>query len=131
MTSKRILLFVSLMTITSFQAFAQTEAINGSIRGRATDPSATAVPAATVTVNNVDTGYTRDVQTNDEGYFVIPNLPIGTYTVTIRKDGFETERHSGVVLNAGTEGVIDTQLKVGAVSTTVEVTGGAPVIDPS
>ena len=35
------------------------------------------------------------------------------------------------MLNAGTEGVIDTQLRVGAVSTTVEVTGGAPVIDPS
>ena len=75
MTSIRSWLFVSLMTI-SFQAFAQTEAINGSIRGRATDPSGTAVPAAAVTVNNVDTGYTRDVQTNDEGYFVIPNLPI-------------------------------------------------------
>src|SRR5271155_4754664 len=130
MISPKILLSVLLVTF-SFQAFAQTQAINGSIRGRATDPSGTSVPAAAVSVSNVETGYTRDVQTNDEGYFVIPNLPIGTYTVTIKKDGFETERHTGVVLDAGTEGVIDTQLKVGAVSTTVEVTGGAPVIDPS
>src|ERR1700722_3503811 len=126
----RILLLVSLATI-SFQAFAQTEAINGSIRGRTSDPSGTAVPGAAVAVNNIATGYTREVQTNDEGYFVIPNLPLGTYTVTIRKDGFDTERHTGVALDAGTEGVIDAQLKVGAVSTTVEVTGGAPVIDPS
>ncbi len=131
MTPRTILLFVPLMAITSFQAFAQTEAINGSIRGRTSDASGMGVPAATVTVNNIATGYTREVQTNDQGYFVIPNLPIGTYTVTIRKEGFDTERHTDVVLDAGTEGVIDTQMKVGAVSTTVEVTGGAPVIDPS
>src|SRR5580658_2848651 len=112
-------------------ALAQTQAINGSIRGRVTDPAGSAVPAATVVVNNNATGFTRDTQSNDDGYFVIPNLPIGTYTVTIKKEGFETQRHTGVVLDAGTEGVIDSALKVGSVSTTVEVTSGAPVIEPS
>src|SRR5580700_9426413 len=102
MISRKILLAVSFLTI-SFQALAQTQAINGSIRGRATDPSGAPVPAATVTVDNIATGYTRDVQTNDEGYFVIPNLPLGTYTVSIKKEGFETQRHTGVVLDAGTE----------------------------
>jgi len=112
-------------------SFAQTQAINGSIRGRVTDPAGAAVPAAAVVVNNIATGFTRDTQSNDEGYFVIPNLPIGTYTVTIKKEGFETQRNQGVVLDAGTEAVIEGALKVGAVSTTVEVTGGAPVIEPS
>jgi hypothetical protein len=112
-------------------SFAQTQAINGSVRGRVSDPAGAAVPGAKVTVNNIATGYTRDVESNEEGYFVIPNLPIGTYTVTIHKDGFEAQRHTGVVLDAGTEGVIDAPLKVGAVSTTVEVSGGAPVIEPS
>ena len=111
--------------------YGQTQAINGSIRGRVTDPAGAAVPAATVTVTNTATGYTRDAQTGDDGYFVIPNLPLGSYTLTFKKEGFETERHSDVVLNAGAEAVIETSLKVGAVSTTVEVTGGAPVIEPS
>ncbi len=111
--------------------FGQTQAINGSIRGRITDPAGAAVPAATVTVLNGATGYTRDVQSNDEGYFVIPNLPLGTYTVNIKKEGFQAQSHPGVVLNAGTEGVIDAALQVGQVSTTIEVTGGAPVIEPS
>ncbi|HLG97258.1 MAG TPA: TonB-dependent receptor [Bryobacteraceae bacterium] len=111
--------------------FAQTQAINGSIRGRITDPAGAAIPAATVTITNTATGYTRDVQSSDDGYYVIPNLPLGTYTVTFKKEGFDTERHTDVVLNAGTEAVIDTAMKVGAVSTTVEVTGGAPVIEPS
>ena len=110
---------------------AQTQAINGSIRGRVTDPAGSAIPAATVTVTNTATGFTRDAQTADDGYFVIPNLPLGTYTVIFKKEGFETERHTGVVLNAGTEAVIETSLKVGQVSTTIEVTGGAPVLEPS
>ncbi len=120
-----------LVFLTNTLVFAQTQAINGSIRGRVTDPAGAAVPSAEVTVNNIATGFTRETQSNEEGYFVIPNLPIGTYTVTIKKEGFDTQRRPGVLLDAGTEGVIDAALKVGSISTTVEVTGGAPVIEPS
>lgn len=110
---------------------AQTQAINGSIRGRITDPSSAPIPDATVEAHNTDTGYLRSVVTGADGYFVIPNLPLGPYTLTVKKEGFEVQRRAGIVLNAGTEAVIDTQLAVGATSTTVEVTGGAPVIEPS
>src|ERR1700691_2976103 len=87
-------LVISAMTV-AFQispipALAQTQAINGSMRGRLTDPAGSAIPAAAVTVTNDATGFTRDVQSNEDGYFVIPNLPIGTYTMTIKKEGFET-----------------------------------------
>lgn len=129
--SRLSVLLTILLTGALGLSLAQTQAINGSIRGRVTDPAGAAVPTATVSVNNVATGFTRGADSNDDGYFVIPNLPIGTYTVTIKKEGFETQRHTGVVLDAGTEGVIDAALKVGAVSTTIEVTGGAPVIEPS
>ena len=131
MTSRIFVLFVLVLTLALGLSFAQTQAINGSVRGRVTDPAGAAVPGAGVNVTNIATGFTRDTQSTDEGYFVIPNLPLGTYTVTIKKDGFETQRHTGVVLDAGTEGVIDVALKVGSVSTTVEVSGGAPVIEPS
>ncbi len=69
--------------------------------------------------------------TTEDGYYVIPNLPLGTYTVTFKKEGFEAQRYTDVLLNAGTEAVIDAQLKVGAVSTTIDVTGGAPVLETS
>src|SRR5579883_1484511 len=124
--------FVSLLMTFALQlAFSQTQAINGSIRGRVTDPAGAAVPQANVTVANAETGFTRTVDSNDSGYFVFPNLPLGVYTVTIKKEGFDTQRHTDIRLDAGTEGVIDVALKVGAVSTTVEVTGGAPVVEPS
>ena len=127
----RTLILAGLLAAILIPLGAQTQAINGSIRGRVTDPAGAAIPGAAVTVTNTATGFTRDTQTGDDGYFVIPNLPIGAYTVVFKKEGFQAESHPDVVLNAGTEAVIDTSLKVGAVSTTVEVTGGAPVIEPS
>src|SRR5579863_3487001 len=114
MTSRQILLAVSLATF-SLQTFAQTQAINGSIRGRVTDPAAAAVPKAAVNATNNGTAYSRDVETNDDGYYVIPNLPLGTYTLTLKKEGFEAQRRPGIVLDAGVEAVIDAQLKVGSV----------------
>ena len=127
----RAIFLISVMMTSVLLVSAQTQAINGSMRGRLTDPAGAAVPDATVTVVNDATQFTREVPTNGDGYFVIPNLPIGTYTMSIKKEGFETQRRPGIVLDAGTEAVIDAQLKVGAVSTTIDVTGGAPVIEPS
>ncbi len=112
-------------------AFSQTQSINGSIRGRVVDATGAPVPKASVAITDAGNGFTRTVETNEDGYYVTPNLPLGTYSVTIQKQGFDTVRHPGVVLNAGTEAVIDSQLKIGSVSTTIEVTGGAPVLEAS
>ncbi|MFL6449720.1 MAG: carboxypeptidase regulatory-like domain-containing protein [Bryobacteraceae bacterium] len=112
-------------------AFPQTQSINGSIRGRIVDATGSPVAQTSVSAENADTGFVRSTSTSDEGYYDLPNLPIGSYSVTIQKAGFETLRHTAVTLNAGSEAVIDDQLKVGATSTSIEVTGGAPVIEPS
>src|SRR5579885_1154901 len=122
---------LALITMALQLAWGQTQAINGSIRGRVTDPAGAAVPGANVGVTNTATGYARSVDSNEEGYFVLPNLPIGSYTVTVKKDGFESQHHTDIRLDAGTEAVLDVALKVGAVTTTIEVTGGAPVVEPS
>src|SRR6185437_12716572 len=119
--------FIGVLT----SAFAQTQAINGSIRGRVTDAGSGAIPNANVSIVNNATDFTRKLVTNDEGYFVFPNLPLGTYAVTVQHEGFDTQRHTGVTIDAGTEAVLDVVLKVGAVTTTVEVTGSASVIEPS
>lgn len=95
------------------------------------DETGSPMSQTSVSAENADTGFVRSTSSSEEGYFDIPNLPIGTYSVTIQKAGFETQRHTGIVLNAGSEAVIDGQLKVGATSTSIEVSGGAPVIEPS
>ena len=123
--------FILASVLFGAMAFSQTQAINGSIRGRVVDATGAPVPKASVAVADSANGFTRTVETNEEGYYVSPNLPLGTYAVTVQKQGFDTERHTGIVLNAGTEAVIDSQLKIGSVSTSVEVTGGAPVLEAS
>ncbi|MGA2269688.1 MAG: carboxypeptidase regulatory-like domain-containing protein [Bryobacteraceae bacterium] len=132
LTSRFLLLAVVLSGTLSWQsALAQTQAINGSIRGRVIDVAGAPVPQAKVTITNDDTGFTRSLLTGEEGYYVFPNLPLGSYTATIEKEGFEKERHPGVALTAGAEAVVEVQLNVGAVTTEIEVTGGGAIIEPS
>ena len=114
-----------------FTAAGQTQAINGSIRGRVTDAAGASVPAAKITISNDQTGFSRSLVSDDDGYYVFPNLPLGTYTVSVLKEGFATQKYTGVALTAGTEAVLDSRLNVGAVTTEVEVSGGAPIIEPS
>jgi hypothetical protein len=120
----------ALLVFGSVPAGAQTQAINGSIRGRVTDAAGAPVPQAKVTILNDANGFARTSSTEDDGYYVFPNLPLGTYAVTILKEGFQTERHTNVALSAGVEAVVDGQLKVGAVTTEIEVTGGAAMVEP-
>ena len=126
-----VLNFAYLFALVALSVSAQTQAINGSIRGRVTDAAGAAIPAAKVTILNDENGFTRASATEDEGYYVFPNLPLGTYTVTISKEGFQTERHTNIALTAGVEAVVDGQMKIGAVTTEIEVTGGAAMVEPS
>ena len=112
-------------------SWAQSESINGTIRGRVSDPSSQPVTGSNVTATNNATGYSRAVTSGDDGYYVIASLPIGTYTVTITKDGFQTLKFTEIVLQAGGNAVVDGALKLGSVNTSIEVTGGVPIVDPA
>ena len=121
----------SLFLACASMTWAQSESINGTIRGRVSDPSDQPVAGSNVTAVNNATGYTRSMASAEDGYYVIASLPIGTYTVTITKDGFETLKFTEIVLQAGRDAVVDGALKVGSVTTSIEVSSGAPVIDPA
>lgn len=115
----------------SLAVSGQTQAINGSIRGRIIDQQDAAIGSSEVKAENTSTGFTRTVATSEDGYYLLPNLPLGTYTVTVSKPGFETIQRTQIVLNAGTEAIVDTQLRVGSASVSVEVSGGAPILETS
>jgi hypothetical protein len=120
-----------LLTLAVSTSLAQSQAINGSIRGRVVDQASSPVAKATVKIDGARTGLVRSEETNEDGYYSFPNLPLGSFTVMVQKDGFESQRFTGVVLDAGAEATINAQLKVGSVATSVEVSGGAPIVDPS
>jgi len=112
-------LLVSLLLVSSCSLLAQT--FRGTILGTVIDPQGAVVTSAKVVVRNVNTGLERTTQTSADGSYSIPELPIGTYTVTVSQRGFQTSSVTGIVLDVATEKRVDLTLKAGQVSETVEV----------
>ncbi|MDQ6665199.1 MAG: TonB-dependent receptor, partial [Acidobacteriota bacterium] len=83
---------------------------------------------ATVTVRNEGTAFTQITKTSGSGAFVVPSLRIGKYSVEVESAGFKKERRTGLELNIQQQLVADFGLSVGDVSTEVEVTAAAPIL---
>jgi len=96
--------------------------ILGSITGTVKDASGAGVPDATVRARNIDTNLEVVQHTQTNGSYSVQNIPAGNYRVTFTKEGFETETHTQVVVNANRTTTVDGDLKVGTIATTVEVT---------
>ena len=121
-----IVLTVAISLLTGPAAFAQATA---SITGKATDTSGAAVPGAQVTVTNVETKSSRSVTSEDDGSYRVLSLPVGNYEIEVAKQGFRTEKRTGVNLVVGQDAVIDFSLEVGEVSQTVTVSAEIPVVN--
>jgi hypothetical protein len=93
----------------------------GGITGTVTDKSGSVVPDTTVTIVGDQTKLTRTLKTNGNGAYDFVNLPIGTYTVTVSHDGFQTERLPSILVQADRTATLNVELKVGQVGTTIEV----------
>ena len=87
--------FCVLMVMSSSLLHGQTA---GSISGIARDPSDAVVQDAQVTVTNNATGANRSVTTNSSGYYTVPNLVPGTYTVEVEKAGFNAVKFENTPL---------------------------------
>jgi hypothetical protein len=116
MRARIILVFVLL---TALGLSAQT--FRGTILGTVTDPSGAVIAGAKVTVRNVGTGLERTTETSADGSYSLPELPIGTYTVTVTQSGFQTFAATGVTVDVASERRVDAAMKTGEVSTRVEV----------
>jgi hypothetical protein len=118
MKARIVLVFVLLAAVS---LIAQT--FRGTILGTVTDPSGAVLPGAKVTVKNVGTGQERTTDTSADGSYALPELQIGTYTVTVTLAGFQTSVTTGVTVDVAGERRVDAAMKPGQVSTKVEVSG--------
>lgn len=105
--------------------------VSASITGIITDATGATVPGAAVTIKNTETGATRSAVTSDSGRYLVLALPVGTYEVRVSKTGFQDARRGGIQLNVSQEATIDLQLKVGQVTSNVEVLSDAPIVSTS
>jgi len=99
------------------------------ITGTVTDSSGGVVVGVEVTVTNLDTNVPTKTSSNQDGIYVVPNLPPGKYSVGFRKEGFETLRLPTITLISTQVARLDGQLQLGSVATTIKVTASAPVLD--
>ena len=102
---------------------AAAQTFRGTILGSVTDSSGAAIAGAAVAVKNVNTGLSRTVTTSEDGTYSVPELPIGTYSVTVEKTGFKQGLVSGIQVEVSSEVRADVALQAGAVSEVVEVHG--------
>jgi hypothetical protein len=102
----------------SFPALSQTL---GGIAGTVTDTTGSTIADTNVTAVEGGTGLTRTASTNSSGEYAFVNMPIGSYTVTFTREGFDTQKSPGINVQAERTVTLNVSLKVGSVNTSVEV----------
>lgn len=100
-----------------------------SLRGTVTDPSGAAIPNATVHLVNSDTTVDRTVTTDQQGSYVFAGVQPGNYVLRVEATGFSTYEQKGFQLLVNLPATINVKMKVGAATTTVEVTAAAPLLN--
>ncbi len=93
------------------------------------DSSGATMPGVTVACRNLDTGLSRTAQTNADGIFEFPDLPIGRYQLDFSKAGFQAQKTGDVPLVTGQSIDLRIEMKVGNTSESVTVTAEAPLIE--
>src|SRR5215831_10675485 len=122
--STRVTLLAMLVCLSSAMVLAQVT--SGTIFGRVKDSTGAYIANANVTIKSPDIGVQRTVTTNGSGDFVAPNMPPGTYTITIAAEGFKSLDTKGVVLSAADKlNAGEFELAIGTTAEKVEVTADA------
>lgn len=85
------------------------------------DATAAVVPGAQVKATRTDTGQVRTTVTANDGSYVLPNLPVGPYTLEVTIQQFNSYVQSGIILQVGTDVVVNMALQVGSVTQEMRV----------
>jgi hypothetical protein len=101
----------------------------GNITGNVKDPQGAAVPGVEVTIQEENTGASRTVKTNDNGFYSAQSLPVGRYSVSASPQGFKKIIASGVELHVAENRSVNLDLQLGQVTETVTVSSDAAVVE--
>src|SRR5262249_47276667 len=124
----KILLMCLAVLLSVSNAMSQAQSNAADLQGIVRDPSNAVVNNATVTVKNPATNFSRDMTTNEDGYYKIVNLPPGEYQLTVTATGYKTALIPSVRVTVGQTANQDITLEVGEMTATVTVTAASPNI---
>jgi hypothetical protein len=115
--------------LSGFAPYLYGQAVTGTIYGFVTDATQASVAGAKVTVVNVNTNYNREMETQADGSFRFPSLPLGEYRLVTEQAGFNTVTQEGITLQVDQQLRVDVTLKVGNVAERLEVTAETPLVN--
>ena len=121
MSKLAVVLYV--FALVSVNAWGQ--GIFATLTGVVSDPSNALVKDAKVILTDAGSGSVRDTVTNDDGYYTFASVPVGTYNLSIEKEGFQSYKANGIALGGSEKRNLNVTLAVGAASQTVEVSAEA------
>jgi hypothetical protein len=112
-------------------AAASAQDPTGAIEGVVTDRGAAVVAAAKVTVTNSQTGFTRTVVSDADGFFRVPAVPVGVYNLVVEAPRFATFSLAAIQVNVNQAVRVDVRLAVGSVAESVTVAGRVQLVETS
>ena len=119
-----VCLMLTLTWLLSAPAYAQVAGAN--LSGTVTDQTGSGVPNASISIKNTATAVARDITTDNDGFYSVPNLLPGVYDITVSASGFSTAVQTGLTLTVGAAQILNIPLKIGHTGERVEVTAAAP-----
>ena len=126
-------LYFFILAILCFSALILSPRLNaqatGSFSGNVLDKAGSALPGATVTATSDETGLARETKTDTGGHYLIPLLPVGTYTVRVDSAGFQSAESKGIHLQVDQARELDFSVVPATVVTSVAVTGEAVAVE--
>lgn len=115
----------------TFSARGQVGASRAQLNGTVKDQSGGSVAKTALTLRDTGTNRTSSSESNENGYYIFLNVLAGNYELTAEAAGFSKYTRTGIVLTVGQVATIDIDLKVSSVGERVEVTGEAPLVEPT
>jgi carboxypeptidase family protein/TonB-dependent receptor-like protein len=124
-----VLLFIATILCAGV-TFGQTQANAADLNGFVRDPQGAVVINASVKARNLATNFTREVTTNDEGYYQIINLPPGEYEITVEAPSYKKAVVPSYKLTVGARADLDVAMELGQISEIVNVSAeDQPIVE--
>lgn len=120
------LMMVLIAAFAAAPAYGQQ--VTGAFLGRVVDPSDAPVANARVTAKDEARGTVWTTETNSEGVFNLPRLPVGNYEIRVEYKGFRAAVRTGVQLELNQTARLDIKLEVGEITQVTEITGDLPML---
>jgi hypothetical protein len=119
-------LFLNLIPASHFIARGQTT--TATLSGTVTDNKGALVPDVSITISSAETGLRRQTATNSEGFFTVPLLPPGSYSLKAERSGFAPVQIDNIELPVGGRVARDISLRVGGIGDEVNISAAAPLL---